>query len=457
METWILLALAMLATGVVAGIMAGLFGIGGGIVIVPVLDAVLGWLGTDPSIRMHVAVSTSLATIIPTSISSARAHYRKQAVDVDIVRQWAVFVFVGALLGAWLTSIVDTQVLALIFAVSASLVAVKTLFGLGNSSVTQGIPRNPVVRAIPVAIGSLSTMMGIGGGVLSVMALRLFNTLSRQVEPLRTMREGAVSMYHCGPTVYSSPHIGNFRSFLFADLLRRVLEDQGYDVHQVMNITDVGHMTDDDEDGGEDKLVAASQRTKLDPFEIARTYEAEFRECLEALHFRMPHELPRATDHIAEMGEMIGRLLENGFAYQVNGNVYFDISKFPDYGKLSKKELEDLGGEHARVAENPEKRDPRDFALWKVDEKHLMQWDAPFAGGVRGFPGWHIECSAMSRKYLGDSFDIHTGGEDNLFPHHECEVAQSEAFSGETFVTMWLHVRHLMVEGGKMSKSLGNF
>ena len=289
------------------------------------------------------------------------------------------------------------------------------------------------------------------------MAIQLFNTLTRRLEPLVPLVPGVVSMYHCGPTVYSSPHIGNFRSFLLADLLRRFLEDQGLEVRQVMNITDVGHMTDDDEDHGEDKLDAAARRAKLDPYEIARRYEQEFLDCLAALHFRMPQHLPRATEHIAEMGEIIEGLMKKRYAYQVDGNVYFAIDQFPEYGKLSGKDLDELGGEHARLAANPDKRDPRDFALWKVDEKHLMQWDAPFRGGARGFPGWHIECSAMSMKYLGPSFDVHTGGEDNLFPHHECEIAQSEAYTGKPFVRTWLHVKHLMVEGQKMSKSLGNF
>jgi cysteinyl-tRNA synthetase len=288
------------------------------------------------------------------------------------------------------------------------------------------------------------------------MALRVYNSLTRTVEPFAPMLPGKVAMYHCGPTVYSSPHIGNFRSFLLADLLRRWFEDRGLAVHQVMNITDVGHMTDDDEDRGEDKLEAAARRTRRDPWAIARGYEDEFRECLQALHFRMPHELPRATDHIAEMGAIIADLLAKGIAYQVNGNVYFDIARFPDYGKLSGKVLDELE-EGARVEVNPEKRDPRDFALWKVDAKHIMQWDAPFPGGVRGFPGWHIECSAMSMRYLGPTFDIHTGGEDNLFPHHECEVAQSQAHTGKPFVRYWLHVKHLLVDGQKMSKSLGNF
>jgi cysteinyl-tRNA synthetase len=286
--------------------------------------------------------------------------------------------------------------------------------------------------------------------------LRLFNTLTQRVEPLVPREPGRVAMYHCGPTVYSSPHIGNFRSFLLADLLRRFLEDRGFAVHQVMNVTDVGHMTADDEDRGEDKMQAAARRERLDPWAVARKYEQEFRDCLAALHFELPDELPRATEHIAEMGAIIDDLLAKGVAYQVGGNVYFEIAKFPAYGRLSKKVLDELE-EGARVAVNPEKKDPRDFALWKTDAQHLMQWDAPFRGGVRGFPGWHIECSAMAMKYLGPSFDVHTGGEDNLFPHHECEIAQSEAHTGQPFVRVWLHVKHLLVDGRKMAKSEGNF
>ncbi len=288
------------------------------------------------------------------------------------------------------------------------------------------------------------------------MTIQLYNTLSRQKEPLRPIIPGRLSMYHCGPTVYSSPHIGNFRSFLLADLMRRFFEDQGFEVTQVMNVTDVGHMTADDEDAGEDKMLAAAKKEQLDPYEVARKYEGEFRECLDLLGFRLPHHLPRATDHIQEMGAIIADLLEKDIAYQVNGNVYFEIDKFSGYGRLSGKVIADLE-DGARVAVNKEKRDPRDFALWKTDDKHLMQWDAPFPGGQRGFPGWHIECSAMAMKYLGETFDLHTGGEDNLFPHHECEVAQSEAATGKPFVSTWLHVKHLMVEGQKMSKSLGNF
>ena len=288
------------------------------------------------------------------------------------------------------------------------------------------------------------------------MPIRFYNSLTRSFEELRPLVPGKVTMYHCGPTVYSSPHIGNFRSFLFADILRRFLEDQGFAVEQVMNITDVGHLTLDDIEGGEDKLEAASKRTGKTAWDIAAQYTDEFRQCQQQLHVRLPHHMPRATDFIAQMGDIIADLLAKGIAYQVNGNVYFEVSKFPEYGKLSGKVLEELEA-GARVAVNDEKKDPRDFALWKVDQQHQMQWDAPFPAGVRGFPGWHIECSAMSMHYLGKQIDIHTGGEDNVFPHHECEIAQTEAHTGQRFVGIWMHARHLLVDNTKMSKSLGNF
>lgn len=288
------------------------------------------------------------------------------------------------------------------------------------------------------------------------MPIRLHNSYTRRLEELQPIVPGKVTMYHCGPTVYSSPHIGNFRSFLFADVLRRFVEDQGYEVTQVMNITDVGHLTLDDIEGGEDKMEAESKRTGRTAWDIAQQYIDEFSECQRQLKVRLPHHMPRATDFIAQMGEIIGDLLQKGVAYQVNGNVYFSVSKFPAYGKLSGKVLDELES-GARVAVNDEKQDPRDFALWKVDDQHQMQWDGPFEGGQRGFPGWHIECSAMSTHYLGDQIDIHTGGEDNVFPHHECEIAQTEAHTGKRFVNVWMHARHLLVDNTKMSKSLGNF
>ena len=288
------------------------------------------------------------------------------------------------------------------------------------------------------------------------MPIRLYNSLTRSTTELQPRTPGKVTMYHCGPTVYSSPHIGNFRSFLFADVLRRFVEDQGYQVVQVMNVTDVGHLTLDDIEGGEDKMEAASRKTGKTAWQIARQYEDEFHACQQQLHVRLPHHMPRATEFIPQMGAIIDDLLQKGVAYQQNGNVYFEVARFPGYGKLSGKVLDELEA-GARVAVNEEKKDPRDFALWKVDAKHQMQWDAPFRGGVRGFPGWHIECSAMSMHYLGPQIDVHTGGEDNMFPHHECEIAQTEAHTGKPFVSIWMHARHLLVDGTKMSKSLGNF
>ena len=266
------------------------------------------------------------------------------------------------------------------------------------------------------------------------------------------MSPGEVRMYNCGPTVYSSPHIGNFRSFLLADLLRRYFEWKGLKVRQVMNLTDVGHLLED-ADEGEDKLDAAARKAKVSVWDLAARYIAEFEAALDYLSFRKADHYPRATDHIPEMVAMIAELEKRGIAYKAaSGNVYYDISKFPSYGRLSGNTAEELLA-GARIEVNPEKRDPRDFALWKIDPRHQMQWDSPWG---RGFPGWHIECSAMSRKYLGDTLDVHTGGEDNVFPHHECEIAQSEGATGRPFVRHWLHVRHLLVDGTKMAKRLGN-
>ncbi|MSR46176.1 MAG: cysteine--tRNA ligase [Planctomycetes bacterium] len=284
------------------------------------------------------------------------------------------------------------------------------------------------------------------------MPIRFHNTLTRRVEEFVPAVAGEVRMYHCGPTVYSSPHIGNFRSFLLGDLLRRYFEWKGLRVLQVMNLTDVGHLLDDAEEG-EDKLEAAAQKAKKSAWEIAEHYAQEFFAALDFLGFKPAHHYPRATTHVPEMIAMIETLEDQGVAYRVpSGNVYFDIAKFPAYGRLSGNTAEELEA-GARIEVNPEKRDPRDFALWKIDPRHQMQWDAPWG---RGFPGWHIECSAMSKKYLGESFDLHTGGEDNVFPHHECEIAQSEAANRKPFVRCWMHVRHLLVDNTKMSKRLGN-
>ncbi len=285
------------------------------------------------------------------------------------------------------------------------------------------------------------------------MALHVYNSLTRQKELFEPIEKGKVRMYNCGPTVYGRAHIGNMRSYLFADLLRRWLDYLGYEVRQVMNITDVGHMQGDDEDAGEDKMEVQARKENRTPLEISQQFTAMFMEDKLALGILDAHVYPRATEHIDEMLEMIDGLIEKGYAYRVGDNVYFDVLKFERYGKLSGNRVEDLDA-GARIAINEEKRHPADFALWKSDPLHLMKWNNRY--GEHGFPGWHIECSAMARAHLGDEIDIHTGGEDNVFPHHECEIAQTEAFTGRPFARYWMHARFLQVDGGKMSKSLGN-
>ena len=284
------------------------------------------------------------------------------------------------------------------------------------------------------------------------MALKLHNTLTRRLEEFEPLEPGKVRMYNCGPTVYNFATIGNFRAFIFADILRRYLEYTGLDVTQVMNITDVGHMTSD-ADEGEDKLEKAAREEKKDPWQIAELYMNAFFDDIDTLGIHRAHHYPRATEHVQEMIDIVKTLLDKGHAYEVNGCVYYDVSTFPKYGELSGNPLEQLEA-GARVDVNPDKKHPRDFALWVTDPKHVMKWDSPWG---TGYPGWHIECSAMSMKYLGDQLDIHTGGEDNIFPHHECEIAQSEGATGKRFVNVWLHTRFLLVDGQKMSKSLGNF
>ena len=286
------------------------------------------------------------------------------------------------------------------------------------------------------------------------MPFHVFSTLTKRKEAFQPLEPGKVLMYNCGPTVYGRAHIGNLRSFLFADLLRRWLEHEGYEVRQVMNITDVGHLTDDADDG-EDKLDAAARKEGRDPWQISRQYADQFLDDMRRLNCKPAAVNPRATDHIPEMLEIIEKLVADGYAYtsESGENVYFEVAKFERYGRLSGNKVEDLDAGN-RIEINKEKRAPADFALWKSDEHHLMKWDSPY--GPHGFPGWHIECSAMARKHLGERIDIHTGGEDNVFPHHECEIAQSEAFSGEPFANYWMHAKFLQVDGGKMSKSLGN-
>ncbi len=283
------------------------------------------------------------------------------------------------------------------------------------------------------------------------MGIRLYNTYSKQVEEFKPLKPGKVAMYSCGPTVYSHPHIGNFRSFLMADLLKRFLEFKGFSVTHIMNITDVGHILGD-ADEGEDKLEEAARKQKKDPLEIARFYTDSFMSASELLNLKLAAHYPKATEHIDDMIRMIAKLIENGYGYVVGKNVYYDVTKFADYGKLSGNTLDNLNA-GARIKVSEEKRNPQDFALWKHDPKHIQQWESPWGSG---FPGWHIECSAMSTKYLGDQFDFHTGGEDNIFPHHECEIAQSEGVTGKKWVNYWVHAHFLMVDGEKMSKSKGN-
>ena len=288
------------------------------------------------------------------------------------------------------------------------------------------------------------------------MAFQIYNTLTNKKEIFKSIKKDEVTMYNCGPTVYSTAHIGNFASYLMADLIRRYLEYKGYRVKQVMNITDVGHLVSD-ADTGEDKMEKAAREEKLDPNAIARKYEELFHKDRKKLKIKDALVYPRATEHVEEQIEKIKILIEKGFAYETTDGVYFDVSKFPEYGKLSGNKLEDLKA-GSRVEVNEDKKHPADFALWKKcvgeNEYHVMKWNSPWG---EGFPGWHVECSVMSMKYLGETLDIHTGGEDNIFPHHECEIAQSESMNGKKFVNYWIHKRHILVDGEKMSKSKGNF
>lgn len=288
-------------------------------------------------------------------------------------------------------------------------------------------------------------------------SMKLYNTLAKEKQVFEPIYPGKVGLYTCGPTVYDYAHIGNLRSYTFADTLRRVLEQAGYEVRHIKNITDVGHMTADDiaqGDSGEDKVAKKALAEHKTPEEISRFYEERFREDEAAMNILPAHYFPRATAHVAHMVKTITLLIESGHAYEKNGNVFFDVTSFPDYGKLSGNTLEHLKV-GARLEEHPDKRNPWDFALWlKAPSGHLMHWSSPWS---EGYPGWHIECSSMSQEYLGDTFDIHTGGEDNIFPHHEAEIAQSECSTSKPFVRYWLHTRHILVDGVKMSKSKGNF
>ncbi len=283
--------------------------------------------------------------------------------------------------------------------------------------------------------------------------LRFFNTLTRQKEPFVPVEVGRAKIYTCGPTVYRYAHIGNLRSYLMADWLRRILETQGYQVTQVKNITDVGHMRQDMLERGQDKVVVAALAEGKTPQQIAAFYTDAFLADESKLNILPAHEFPRATDNVPQMVALAHRLVESGFGYVAEGNVYFNVSRFPDYGKLSRQRAEGLE-EAVRVEADPLKRDQRDFALWKAAEPgRSLKWGSPWG---EGFPGWHIECSAMVARYLGAEIDFHTGGVDNIFPHHEDEIAQSEADLGRRHVRNWLHAQHLLVDGLKMAKSTGN-
>ena len=285
------------------------------------------------------------------------------------------------------------------------------------------------------------------------MPLKVFNTLTRTKEDFVPLRPGRVGMYVCGPTVYGHSHLGHAKSYISFDVILRFLRHSGYTVLYVQNITDVGHLTDD-ADEGEDKLAKQSRLEFVHPMQVAETYTRSYFEDMDALNIVRADIAPRASGHITEQLSMILRLVESGFAYEVDGSVYFDVTRFRDYGKLSGRRIDEQEA-GARVEINPAKKHPGDFALWKKAEKgHIMRWPSPWG---EGFPGWHIECSAMSMKYLGESFDIHGGGLENQFPHHECEIAQSEAYSGKPYVKYWLHNNMVTVDGRKMGKSLGNF
>lgn len=289
--------------------------------------------------------------------------------------------------------------------------------------------------------------------------LHLYNTLTKKVEDFKPINPPNVGYYSCGPTVYDFAHIGHARTYVFADLLQKALESDGFKVKRVMNITDVGHLTSDS-DTGEDKMEKGAAREKKSVWDIAKFYTDDFFQMLDKINVRRPEIICKATEHIKEMIEMIKTLEKKGFTYQIADGIYFDTSKFPDYGKLTGQTFEKLQKTlkaGARVELVSGKKNVTDFALWKLtpkDVKRQMEWESPW--GI-GFPGWHIECSAMSMKYLGETFDIHTGGVDHISIHHTNEIAQSEASTGKQFVKYWLHADHLLVDGEKMSKSLGNF
>ena len=282
--------------------------------------------------------------------------------------------------------------------------------------------------------------------------MKIYNTLTRSKEELKTIEDNKVCMYSCGPTVYNYAHIGNLRAYLFMDNLRRVLKYNGYKLKHVMNITDVGHLVSD-ADEGEDKMIKAAKREHKDPFEIADFYMQAFLNDIDELNIDRPEIIARATDHIGIMESYVKKIIENGYAYETDDTIYFDTSKLDKYGVLSNRQVDEQKA-GARVEFDSEKRNISDFALWiRAPKNHIMKWDSFFG---KCYPGWHLECSAMGCKYLGENFDIHTGGIDHIPIHHENEIAQSKGYSGKLPANYWMHVNFMLVDGEKMSKSLGN-
>ncbi len=283
------------------------------------------------------------------------------------------------------------------------------------------------------------------------MGLQIFNYLTRQKEPFKPLKRGQVGMYVCGPTVYDHAHLGHAKTYVAMDVIVRYLRYLGYKVRYVQNITDVGHILDT----GEDRILKGARRERIEPMEVVETYTRSYFEDMDALGVVRPNISPRASGHIPEQIEIVKTLLEKGYAYETaEGDVYFSVEKFDEYGKLSGHKVEELEA-GARVAVRAEKHHPADFALWKhAEPEHILRWPSPWGWG---YPGWHVECTAMATKYLGETFDIHGGGLDNIFPHNECEIAQSEAATGKPFARYWILTGSLTVNGVKMSKSLGNF
>ena len=282
--------------------------------------------------------------------------------------------------------------------------------------------------------------------------MKIYNTLTRTKEEFKPNKEGEVRMYTCGPTVYNYAHVGNLRAYLFMDNLRRVLKYNGYKLKHVMNITDVGHLVSDS-DEGEDKMLKAARRENKDPYEIAEFYMNAFFKDVKELNIDKPEIIARATEHISIMEKYVQKIIENGYTYKTDNTIYFDTSKLDKYGVLSNRKIEDQKA-GARVEFDTGKKHISDFALWiKAPENHIMKWDSFFG---KCYPGWHLECSAMGYEYLGDNFDIHTGGIDHIPIHHENEIAQSKGFSGKIPANYWMHVNFMLMDGEKMSKSLGN-